>query len=295
MKYIFITNPSNAHSEVVYQQIVQVAKKYNLNYQILSSKSSEDASYLAKKYSIEDNIIICVGGDGSLHNIVNGINKDSYLSLIPYGTGNDFAKMFTKQKHNIDQYVKQILKNNYKVIDLAIDSNNIKCINNVSFGLDAYVNWYVCTKMKSTFLPKSIYYPLAAIKAILHYPYYDISIKIDENELLNYQAMLCFIGNGNYYGSGYCATPQGKLDDHLLSICIVEKMNTFAMIKMLNKYKKGLHINHPKVHIYYGKQVEVSFKKNIVGQIDGEPFFTNKYQIQILPSYINYVIPKFKD
>lgn len=295
MEYIFITNPSNAHSETIYQQLDNIAKKLNIKYQILSSKSSKDASNLADKYSSKDNVIICVGGDGSLHHIVNGLNKDTNLSLIPYGTGNDFAKMFTKEKHSIEQYLNQIIKNNIQVIDLAYDSNKEKCINNVSFGLDAYVNWYVCTKMKSSFLPKNFYYPLAAIKAILHYPYYNLTIKIDDQKEMKYQAMLCFIGNGNYYGSGYCATPQGKLDDHLLSICIVEKMNTIAMIQMLSKYKKGLHVNHPKVHIYYGRKVEVSFDKDIVGQIDGEPFFTSNYQINILPSYINYIIPDFKD
>jgi len=57
------------------------------------------ATELAQKVSSYERIIIC-GGDGTLHEVINGLNLNSnpILGLIPIGSGNDFSLSFHKSK-----------------------------------------------------------------------------------------------------------------------------------------------------------------------------------------------------
>lgn len=114
-----------------------------------STHEQGDAQLIAKKYAKEygsECVIVSCGGDGTVHEIANGLaGTDTPLLLLPLGTGNDFAKKVYGTKNiNVENVIKAFGfyngKINYDVkpIDL-IDYNGEKCINVMSYGLDTKV------------------------------------------------------------------------------------------------------------------------------------------------------------
>ncbi|MBO4594654.1 MAG: acylglycerol kinase family protein, partial [Clostridia bacterium] len=115
-------------------------KERNVNYSVFRSEKKGDMKSIAEKL-VNDGAtdIVCVGGDGSLHEVINGITEFDKvnLGLVPCGTGNDFAKTL---KLPFDPV---------KAIDLIIDGEpkytdylqlpTVRCINIAGFGIDVEV------------------------------------------------------------------------------------------------------------------------------------------------------------
>ena len=151
MKYIFIINPiaGNDDKAKIFSRIKSTFRMSNDEMIVESTHEQGDAQLIAKKYAKEygsECVIVSCGGDGTVHEIANGLaGTDTPLLLLPLGTGNDFAKKVYGTKNiNVENVIKAFGfyngKINYDVkpIDL-IDYNGEKCINVMSYGLDTKV------------------------------------------------------------------------------------------------------------------------------------------------------------
>ena len=151
MKYIFIINPiaGNDDKAKIFSRIKSTFRMSNDEMIVEPTHERGDAQLIAKKYAKEygsECVIVSCGGDGTVHEIANGLaGTDTPLLLLPLGTGNDFAKKIYGTKNiNVENVIKAFGfyngKINYDVkpIDL-IDYNGEKCINVMSYGLDTKV------------------------------------------------------------------------------------------------------------------------------------------------------------
>ena len=95
MKDVFIINPYSGKKEQ-YALMQQIKENFQGKRIIIEkTKNSGHAQFIAQKYALkteeEVHLFVC-GGDGTLHEVVNGMAgaKHVYLSVLPTGTGNDF-------------------------------------------------------------------------------------------------------------------------------------------------------------------------------------------------------------
>ena len=96
------------------------------------TKKSKEAIEMAKSYSNQNfDIIVSIGGDGTMNEVLNGILDSNneikpVLAILPNGTGNDFVKS-AKLKSNISDFINAILENRSIKIDIGrIESNGQK-------------------------------------------------------------------------------------------------------------------------------------------------------------------------
>ena len=95
MKYIFLLNQFSLKTEtnIIKKQIERVCKKKKLDFVIEINSITVTTESILKKYSKSRNIIIAVGGDGTINRVLNAIaGTNNVLGYIPYGTGNDFYR-----------------------------------------------------------------------------------------------------------------------------------------------------------------------------------------------------------
>ena len=93
------------------------------------------------------NAVIVMGGDGTLHDVLNGFKnfKDNSLGLIPFGTGNDFAKS-AKIPLNVKKAVNIIIKGKPAPVDFIQFSSGLRSLNAAGMGIDVDVLKRVYTK-----------------------------------------------------------------------------------------------------------------------------------------------------
>ena len=261
MKYFFIVNPiaGNDNQEKIFSRIKSTFRLIDDEMIIEETKHPSDAKEIAARVAKEygsDCVVVSCGGDGTVHEIVNGLcGTDTPLMVLPFGTGNDFAKkLYGTKKLDVLSIIEAFglydeqPKYEVKPIDL-IDYNGEKGINVMSFGLDTRVETIgkeIATKYP--FLGHQAYN--IAILPVLTQPiHYNISFELDcvnketgEEYTLHEDDKdyaLFAICNGSYYGGGYCPAPNSRLDDGLLDFAIVDGMAIPKALPIIPKYAAG--------------------------------------------------------
>lgn len=267
---IFIVNPIAGGGKA--KELIPLIKsnmdKNNKRYKIITTKKPGEAIYIAKEQSKNHDIIVAVGGDGTVNEVATGLidNNGGVLGIIPGGTGNDMARSLDIPMEPIEAL--EVLCKGYKR-NMNIGSVNGSYFLNISsIGFDAEVvknNINIKKKIKSGFS-----YAISVIYTLFSFKRKRLEINID-GEILNDNVYLLAVGNGKYYGGGMKILPMAKIDDGYLDICIVSNLNKLKLLFLFPTIFKGNHIKFTKhVQIYRGKNIKVKSKENLHLNIDGE-------------------------
>lgn len=307
MKYVFIVNPvaGNDNKAKIFSRIKSTFRLIDDEMIVEPTHAQGEAKLIAQKYATEygsDCVIVSCGGDGTVHEIANGLaNTDTPLLLLPLGTGNDFAKkVYGTKKINVENVIKAFgfysgkIKYDVKPIDL-IDYNGEKCINVMSYGLDTKVETIgrqIAGKIPSIGHKA---YNIAVVPVLCKSMTYHINIDLDcideDGTPYKYIVAPCdytlfAICNASYYGGGFCPAPNSVLDDGLLDFALCHPVNAFQAMPMIPEYSKG-NVDKLQKYFTYGKVVGGRIWSTdgdaLLGNCDGENFDYNEVNFKVLP------------
>lgn len=275
MKHIFIINSftTKEKTDEVKEKLKTYCHNKKIDYVIEVNSLEISTEDIVKKYKNNNYIIIGIGGDGIINRILNGImNTKNILGFIPYGTGNDFYKS-----------VKKEMKEEITSIDVA-KINNKYFINTSCFGIDADVanNKNI---VKTKLIPKKQKYNIALIYTFFKYKCREFEVTIDKEKYNDIYTTIA-ICNGSYYGSGYNIAPISNLQDGLLDVYLVPKLNKLSMIKLILKMKKGKHQDSDKLKYFKTNKITLKSPKKVTCNIDGEELTADTFNIELIPKGI---------
>lgn len=290
-KILFIINPvaGNGKGKTLIVEINDYMLNYNVHYEIKVSNKIGHVTNLAK-WGCENDFtdIIAVGGDGTLVEAVNGIDLDKNMavSIIPAGTGNDFARVLNMPKTTIE-CLEVIMDGDTKDVDLCT-VNGHRFINACCMGIDGEIILDT-DRIKSKIKGPSAYL-LSTLKALTTYKAKKVIIEID-GVVYNREIILVAAGNGKYIGGGMKVTPDAELDDGWLDICIVNKLNKFKLLALFPSIFKGTHIHiKPTVEMLKGKSINVTaIEERLLINADGNILGTTPANIGINGNKIKFI------
>ena len=90
-KIAIIYNPNAGSGKI--KKLLQIKKRLCLNnaVTIFDTQKPGDATEIARRECKNFDIIVAAGGDGTINEVINGIDKDTKLGVIPLGTANILA------------------------------------------------------------------------------------------------------------------------------------------------------------------------------------------------------------
>lgn len=283
MKHIFILNGS--YKNHPFESVINDIMK-DKDYEIIRTKGNDDDFHITRQFFNQHNRIYSVGGDGMLNIVMQRlVNTDNELVVIPYGTGNDFFRYFSKEK-DCRKILKQSLNKKARIIDTAL-VNDRYYLNTVCFGLDSIIANKVHDGMNIKFLQKQSYI-IGIFKQIFGYRFRHVKIYDDDKLLYDGLMIVCTINNGRYYGGGFKITPNADVQDGILDICVVEKVSPFRIIYLLMLLI--LHRLEEKKDVHFFKSKHVFVEGNFSGNVDGEQVEYSRYEIKVVPQSIHIVI-----
>ena len=248
MKYLFVINPisGKGRGKNSIPIIEKFLKSNCIDYKFLITQYPKNATEYLRNNCQEFNIIVSVGGDGTLNEVVNGI-PDNYfdkvtLGVLQIGTGNDFSKNIISSKNIVENLASicQINKFSFRNIDLGtieytnVNSDEIsthKFINGAGIGFDAYVG---ALTQRNKVLRGISAYLVSVIKALFNYKMINVEIKFNNVEITGNKLMITF-GNGISHGGGFYLTPNAKIDDGILDISVFEEIKRKRLLSALPK------------------------------------------------------------
>ncbi len=241
-------------------------------------------------------LIIGVGGDGTMNEIANGffedrriINPDSALGILPSGTGSDLTKSL-----GIPGRLKDALKVITEAPSAAMDVGRVsfrdnsgseteRLFLNVSdFGVGGEVVKRVNDRRLQR---KASSYVRCLVSAMVNYRSRRIRIRVDGRELPEDEYLIGAIANGRIFGKGMKIAPEARLDDGLLDLVLVKSMKFFEFCRHGWKIFTGTHLSHPKISLVRGRTVEALAVEegNVLLELDGEQLGRLPAKFEILP------------
>jgi len=278
--------------------VLKHLKENGLNFKMCTTSHQGEAVELAQKAA--DNgaeLIVSVGGDGTVNEIVNGIMKsknDPPLGIIPLGWANDFIKS-TNIPSDIIEACKILIKGKTKKIDIGVINNQIYFANICGVGFDAEVA-QLANRMKSKHpnlhILSAFVYVFATVKKLLSpFNCHNVKIKFDGQEIHS-KILFIAIGNGKFYGGRFKITPEAILDDSLLEVCVVEEMGRLKYLMSIPKVFKGAHESIKGINFYRAKEVVIQSSEPILAQVSGEVIEGQKeFTITLLPKRLKLIVP----
>jgi len=237
---------------------------------------------------------ISVGGDGTLHHVVNGIMMQRYtktsnikLGVIPLGTGNDWIRTY-KISNSIEKAINVIINNTVIFQDIGcitLASGKKEYFNNLAgIGYDGYV----VKNLKYLKKIGSIAFLLSGLYSLLSYRKKKYSITI-RDETLKEECLMIIFGICKYSGGGLRVTKYPNPTDGLLDITIVKKFSFFNLLFNLPKLYNGNIVHHKKVDNYKVKELNIINDNSII-EADGEIVGTGSLKVHIIPNAIQFLI-----
>ena len=264
-----------------------------------------DATDLTRRALLEDraDLIICVGGDGTLNEVVNGfmgehgpIRPEALLGFIPRGTGCDFIKTSLMPKA-LDRALDVIKESHTRPLDLGkllytdhSGRRSSRYFHNIaSFGLGGEVDDRVnrTTKIFGGFIS----FIWATLISILIYHKKRIHLFIDDCLDRKVNCWNVVIANGQYHGGGMWVAPEAALDDGLFHVTIIGEFTLPEVFWNLPKLYNGKLLQLEKVETLTCTRVKASSDQRVLLDVDGEQPGHLPVTIEMVPAAISLIVP----
>lgn len=297
--WFVIVNPAagNWKAKKLWPAISNELKKQEINTTVVFTSYEFHEKELAKKAVLEGSKnIIVVGGDGTLHHVINGIFSQNKITtqqvcigVIPIGTGNDWIKTYNIPK-NYKKTIEIIKQKNTQLQDIGVltTKSNTTYFNNVAgIGYDGYV----VSKLKKLKKIGGIAYLLSGFYGLLSYKKSKFKIEVN-NQTITDVCLMTVFGICNYSGGGMQFTKEVNTTDGLLDISIVSNFSIIDFLIHIPKLYNGKITNHKKVTTLKTDLLTITpLETEPFIQADGELIAQGKVTVSILKEAISFVTP----
>jgi len=235
--------------------------------------------------------LVVAGGDGSVHEAVNGImaaGNGAALGVVPTGTGNDFAKaaQIPLDWEAATQLLARRIKDGAPTKSIDVGRMNDRYFaNGAGIGLDAKV-----TRIARSYrLPVGdLVYLIAIFRAMMDgIATPEIEIRCDELEW-NGPLTLASVSNGAWIGGMFYIAPMAINDDGMLELIIAGPVTRRRILQLLPKLMRGRHLDESEISHASVRRVSIKAAEPVPSHLDGEvqPLDTS-FDLEILPDALN--------
>ncbi len=301
----FIVNPAAANGRIKkeWASILETARaEYSPALGFALTGGPGDGAPLAKKALKEGyDVIVPVGGDGTLNEVVNGffeddrpVNPSASLGVISLGTGSDFIRTLGIPK-DLHAYLETLRRANTRTVDTVRSvvtapdgSRKVRYFINVGdFGSGGAVVEKVNRTSKA--LGGRISFLWGILTTLPRYKNKEITYSVDGGEERTEVLNNFVVANGRFYGGGLKPAPEASLDDGQLDIVTMGDFRFREVLFSLGKLREGTHLSNPKVGFVRGRKVVARSEKNVLIEEDGELVGCLPAEFEVVPKSISLI------
>jgi YegS/Rv2252/BmrU family lipid kinase len=244
-------------------------------------------------------LIVALGGDGTLHEVANGVLDAGGRAAVGYvglGTGGDFRRTLGIE-HRLDAYVEALASGRERLVDAGklrfrTESGETAgrwFVNIVSAGLGGLVDRYVATTSKVLGGTAAYYWASLRAIAVSHRGRLrcDVSLagRREERRASAYMIAVC---NGGYFGSGMHVAPMAKLDDGRFEVIAMDASGRLPLLGFSRRIYTGQHLESPDVQHFACDRIAMNLENEsardvFLLDVDGEPLGGLPLEVELVP------------
>lgn len=265
--------------------------------QAFTAKPGE-ACRLARGAASDYDLVVAVGGDGTVFEIINGLlesgNRRAALAIVPFGTGNDSAR--AAGIRNPADALRALLGGKWRNIDLI----RISCQENgkpmvrhamlfAAAGITSELLQETTPRLKRIF-GERFAYVAGLLFALRRYSTPLMRITRDSETFHNRFVFAC-ASNGETFGGGMRIAPGALLDDGKLNVNLIQAIGAWEALRNLPKLFRGTHHAHPKVFYRTATEMSIETENPIQIAADGDLIGFTPARFEVVPQALRVVVP----
>ncbi|WP_066292146.1 diacylglycerol/lipid kinase family protein [Bacillus sp. FJAT-29937] len=285
----FIINPQakNGDCQKVWRKLERILLEQKIPYMAFFTEyrghAKEIVRSIAGKTEGNPAAIIAVGGDGTMHEVINGAAPfhHVHVSFIPGGSGNDFSRGFNIPKNPSKALIAllhQLEQEDTAFVDIgkiSIENNReLYFINNMGAGFDALISKEVNhSKIKGVLNRLSLgkfVYVYFLLKNLFTYKKTHIDLKVDGSDYSFPSAWFVTVSNQPYYGGGMKISPDASPFDGKLNITVVHNLSRIKLLLIFITVFWGGHTGFKEVSFLTGRNIQINSDSPLHVHADGE-------------------------
>jgi diacylglycerol kinase (ATP) len=296
---VFLVNPASANGKTGkrWPETAREAHAAGLRGEAIFSERPGQLAELAREAADGGaSLLVVVGGDGTVHEVVNGVagREGVELALIPRGTGWDFART-----HKIPKRLAEALRiardGTARPYDLGRATYHADgraesawFANIASVGMSGAVAAKANSTTKA--LGAKTSYLLALGVVFARWKNVHLRVRVDEEER---DALMedTIVAVGRYLAGGMMITPDAEPDDGLFDVLLIGDVTKTELLRVMPKIYRGTHLPHPKGEVLRGRTVSIEADEPLPVQLDGEQPGTTPVRFEIVPAAIRLRVP----
>jgi len=257
------------------------------------TEGEDDAKRFAAEAVREGfDVVAAAGGDGTIHTVVNGLEKDFgrvCLGVIPLGTGNDFPRTLA-----IPEDPCQALALLGSGIERPIDLMRVEAGGHVVYGVNMAAGGFAgqmqeaLPDLKRQFGPLA--YLLGAVTTLPEMTEYATRIRFDDAPPEEITAVNIVVANGRTAGGGHVLAPQANPEDGLLDVVIVRAGPLLDLASLSVQYLAGNYLDHEQVLFRRARRIEIQSEPPMQFEVDGELLPEGAITFQVVPRALRAIV-----
>jgi diacylglycerol kinase (ATP) len=296
---VFLVNPAsdNGATGKRWPELAHRAARLGLSGETLFSERPGHLIELARS-AVDGGatLVIAVGGDGTLNEVVNGIaGRDVELATIPLGTGMDFGRTYgipTK----FEDAVRLALEGKPRTIDAGRVSYRTwggedaeRWFANVgSVGMSGAVAQRANGMSKALGGKATFFYALTRV--FFEWENTDVTVRFDGEERHGKMHDV-IVANGVWHGGGMMLAPDARPDDGAFDVIMIGDVGKVDFLTTAPKLYKGKHVGHPKIEVVRTALVEVDAAERLPIELEGEQVGTTPATFEVVPGALHVRVP----
>jgi YegS/Rv2252/BmrU family lipid kinase len=281
--YIFIVNikAGNGRAKRIFSKLqkTDLYQKIEKAYYYTEYKGHAEEIVRSLPSLQEINAIIVVGGDGTLHEVINGAGpRDMLIAFIPGGSGNDFARgigLREKPLQILERVVDGTVDTPYFPGEYRMEDEKKRIfVNSMGFGFDALIakkaNYSFYKRILNFFNIGKLSYVFALIQVLIMFKPMEIELKNNGEVTELKDCWMVTITNHPYYGGGMKINPTSKIQPNKFSVLVIHSISKRKVLALFMTVFTGKHIKYSEVELFETSTLEIISNREMDYQVDGQ-------------------------
>lgn len=296
----FIVNPAAAsgRGEARWDELQADFVKDHIHALVVFTSQSGDAVRLAQEAAPGSDLIVAVGGDGTVFEVASGLllsgATNTRFGIVPIGTGNDLARqcgicdaeqaraaLRSGRTRALDVVRIQCRGRDQPVVRFALLYGAV--------GIISEVLRQTTPRVKRLFGPSLAYY-VGALRAIATYRSPQMRVTCD-GQTWEQRFLLVCASNSAEAGGGMRLAPGALMDDGLLNVNVCEALSRVRTVALLWHIFKGRQLSHPKLRYFTTRALSVEADPPIPVKADGELVGHTPARFEVMPQALKLMLP----
>jgi YegS/Rv2252/BmrU family lipid kinase len=294
---LVIVNPASAAGATGrrWDRIAKLLRSSLGDFEHVVTQKPDEATTLSRAALREGfEMIVSVGGDGTLNEVVGGffdgaspVAPQAVLGVVALGTGSDFGR--TIAQTDLETACASLGGRKTRTIDVGlarftghdgVPKTRI-FINVASFGCSGLVAHLVNSRLKAA--SGRLAFTLATLRALAVYRDQTVTIEFDAMEPRSLAITNCAFGNGRFFGAGMQVAPAARLDDGEFDVTIWSGFGLMDFIRKRHTLYNGTHVREPGTEVLRTRRAIATSEAKVLLELDGESVGRLPAQMQVLP------------